>query len=51
MNTMTPMEAVMVLHHAKKRLGHPIPDEIIKLSHLAKWLKSEDFEVLPVSDL
>ena len=51
MNTLTPLEAVMVLHQAEKRLGHPIPDEDIKHLRLGKWPKPEDFDVLPVSSL
>ena len=44
-----PLKAVMVLHRCEKRLGHAIPEDDLKQGCFDKWLKSEDFDALPVS--
>ena len=39
----------MVLHRCEKQLGHSIPEDDLKAGRLDKWLRSEDFNALPVS--
>ena len=33
-DTSPPLEAVMVLHQCERRLGHPIPEEDLKVGRL-----------------
>ena len=46
--TLTPMEAVQVLHRCEKRTGKTIPKDELNHEGLSKWLKPEDFAAVQV---